>query len=418
MDVKPLSDSRAGLRLRALDTFAAMRHPNYRIWSVGQFISSIGGWMQNTAQGYLIYDLTQSTAYLGYVSFAWGVPIWLFSLYGGVVADRVSRRTMLFFTNTLLMSLSFIISGLIFAGVVQPWHILVMAVLSGVANAFDGPSRNGFIMELVGREDLTNAIALNATIFHLATILGPAVGGLAYAVLGPGWCFAANGLSFVAMLFALWRMHLPAHAVRQRAASALMELREGIQYALGHETIRTLLINLAVFAIFGFSLTTIIPAWAVDVLGGDVQTNGLLLSARGVGSLVAALLIASTGRKGIRGPLLSMAMLILPAATLIFAQLHWLPVSLVLMAMMGLGMLIWGNVTNALLQTEAPDELRGRVMGLFVLILFGGQPLGGLLIGNLAAQIGAPLAVTVFGMIVLGSSLMTWLRAPFLRRLK
>jgi len=407
----------ARILLSTADTFAAMRHANYRIWASGQFISSIGGWMQNTAQGYLIYELTQSTAYLGYVGFAWGVPIWLFSLYGGVVADRVSRRAMLMLTNSVLMSLSFILSILIFTHTIQPWHILVTAFISGVANAFDGPSRNGFVVELVGREDLTNAIALNATIFHLATVMGPAVGGVAYALLGPGWCFAANATAFTAMIYALWRIRVPAHAPRVRGASALVELREGIHYAVANPTIRVLLINLAVYAMFGFSLMTLIPAWAVDVLGGDVRLNGLLLSARGIGSLIAALMIASLGRRGMRGRLLNLSTFILPLATLVFAQLRWIPVSLVLIAFMGWGMLVWGNVTNALLQTETPDELRGRVMGLFVLLLFGFQPLGALVVGNLAEQIGAPVAATIYAAIVLVAALVTWLRAPFFRKL-
>lgn len=378
----------------------------------------MGGWMQTTAQGYLIYDLTQSTAYLGYVSFAWGIPIWLFTLYGGVIADRVSRRTMVMITNTIFMSLSLVVSVLIFTGVVQPWHILVMAFVSGAANAFDGPSRNGFILELVGREDLTNAIALNATIFHLATVMGPAVGGLAYAFLGPGWCFAANALSFTSMLFALWRMRIPPHVSRPHPGSALMELREGIQYAVRTAAIRALFINLAVFAIFGFSLMTLIPAWAVEVLDGDVRLNGLMLSARGIGSLVGALMIASLGRRGMRGRLLTAATIVLPVATLIFSTLRWIPLSLALMSLMGWGMLMWGNVSNALLQTETPDELRGRVMGIFVLILFGGQPLGALMIGMLADNIGPPITAALFGGIILIAAVVTWMRAPILRSMK
>ncbi len=413
-----LGSLRAGLRMRARDTFAAMQHPNYRLWAGGQFVSSIGGWMQSTAQGYLIYELTQSTAYLGYVSFTWGIPIWLFTLYGGVIADRVSRRTMLMITNAVMMTLSLVISVLVFTNVIQAWHILLMAFISGTANAFDGPSRNGFIMELVGRDDLTNAIALNATIFHLATVLGPAVGGVAYALLGPGWCFAANALSFTAMLFALSRMNIPAHVPRARVGSALAELREGIQYSWNNTATRTLLLNLVVYAVFGFSLMTLVPAWAVDVLGGDVRLNGGLLSARGIGSLVGALMVASLGRRGARGRMLSLATLILPISTLIFAQLRWIPASMALFAVMGWGMLVWGNISNALLQTEAPDELRGRVMGIFVLILFGGQPLGSLFIGALASQIGPPLAASIFGAVVLASSILTWFRAPVLRAMR
>lgn len=409
---------RAGLQTLSTNTFAAMRHANYRLWSAGSFIAAIGGWMQNTAQGYLIYDLTQSTTYLGLVSFFWGVPIWLFTLYGGVIADRFPWRTLLVITNAVLMTLSLILSALIFMNLVQPWHILVMALISGTVNAFDGPARNGFVLELVGHEDMSNAIALNATIFHLATVLGPAVGGIAYAALGPGWCFAANGLAFVAMLFALWRMKIAPFIPRVVKSSAFQDLRDGIRYSLENQHIRALLINLSVFALFGFSLMTLMPAWAVDVLGGDVRLNGLLLSARGVGSLVGALMIASLGQKNSRGWMLSVATFVLPVAVLIFAQLRWIPGTLFLLAFVGWGMLVWGNVTNALLQTEAPDELRGRVMALFVLLLFGLQPVGALLVGNLASVIGAPWAATLFAGLVLLGSIFTWLHAPFLRRLK
>ena len=246
---------------------------------------------------------------------------------------------------------------------------------------------------------------------------GEPAGGLAYAALGPGWCFATNAIAFAAMLFALWRLHIPAFVPRIRTGSAMMELREGIRYSMQNLTIRVLLINLALFAMFGFSLMTLLPAWAVDVLGGDVRTNGLLLSARGVGSLIAALMVASLGRRGIRGRLLTLGTFILPLAILVFAQLRWVPGSLVLLAFMGWGMLVWGNVSNALLQTEAPDELRGRIMALFVLILFGFQPLGALLVGSLAAQIGAPASATIFGAIVLLTALVTWLRAPFVQKL-
>jgi predicted MFS family arabinose efflux permease len=415
--VSIITNVRNGLRVYAGDTFAAMRHPNYRIWSVGQFIASIGGWMQNTAQGYLIYELTASTAYLGWVSFAWGVPIWIFSLYGGVVADRVSRRTLLLLTNTVMMCLSMILSVLIFTGIIQPWHILVTAFCSGIANAFDGPSRNGFVVELVGRDDLTNAIALNATIFHLATVLGPSVGGIAYALLGPGWCFAANATAFTAMLFALWKMRIPPRIVRARTSSALTELKEGVLFSVRNKTIRTLLANLAIFALFGFSLMTLIPAWSVDVLNGDVRLNGVLLSARGIGSLIGALLIASLGRLGLRGRMLTLATFILPVAIVVFSQLRWIPASMTLMAFMGWGLLVWGNVTNALLQSEVPDDLRGRVMSLFVLILFGGQPLGSLLIGILADWIGPPATALIFGSIILTTAVITWLKAPFLRKL-
>jgi MFS family permease len=177
-------------------TFAALQHRNYRLWFVGQLVSMVGTWMQSTAQGYLVFELTRSPAYLGYVGFAAGVPSWLFMLYGGVVADRMSRRNLLLITQTVMMILAFGLAGLTFSGLIQPWHLILLAFGLGVANAFDAPARQAFVLEMVSREDLTNAIALNSTMFNLATVIGPAVAGVAYAILGPAWCFTLNGLSF------------------------------------------------------------------------------------------------------------------------------------------------------------------------------------------------------------------------------
>ena len=175
-------------------TFAALKYPNYRLWFFGQLVSLAGTWMQSAALGYLIYQITRSPVYLGYVSFASGIPTWLFTLYGGVIADRVSRRALMIITQTSMMILAFILAALTFTAVVQPWHILLLAFLLGVAQAFDAPARQAFVLEMVEREDLTNAVALNATMFNLAVAVGPAVGGLTYAAFGHGWCFMLNGL--------------------------------------------------------------------------------------------------------------------------------------------------------------------------------------------------------------------------------
>jgi predicted MFS family arabinose efflux permease len=397
--------------------FAAFSVPNYRLWAVGSFISAVGGWMQSTAQGYLIFDLTRDPAYLGYVSFCFGIPIWLFTLYSGVIADRISRRKVLLVTNTVMMMLAALMAGLVLSGLVRPWHILVMAFLLGTANAFDAPARQGFVMDLVGREHLTNAVGLNASIFHLATMIGPAVGGLAYASLGAGYCFAANAVSFVGLLTMLGRMQLPAHIPRVRVTSAGVELLEGLRYVARDRTARVLLLNLVAVALFGFSTLSLIPAWAVNVLGGDVRLNGLLLSMRGVGSLGGALLVAFIGSRGLRGRILAAATLLLPAGLLVFSQMRSVPYALISLAVVGAGLLMWVNTSNALLQTETPDGLRGRVMGLFVLVMFGGNPLGSLFLASLASRLGEPVAVAAAGSIILTVSALTWLRASFLRRL-
>ena len=199
-------------RLSWRRTFMALRHPNFRLWFAGQLVSIAGTWMQMTAQSFLIYQLTTSPVYLGLVGFAAGLPAWLFTLYGGVVADRMSRRTMMLITQTSMMVLAFILAALTLGGVVQPWHIIVIAFLNGVANAFDAPARLAFVLEMVTREELSNAVALNSTMFNLATVIGPAAAGVAYAAIGPGWCFVLNGISFVAVIVAqtcFWRVARP-----------------------------------------------------------------------------------------------------------------------------------------------------------------------------------------------------------------
>ena len=214
------------------------------------------------------------------------MPVWFLTLYGGVVADRMPRRLLLFITQTGMMLTSFVLALLIFTNQIQPWHVLAASFFLGIINAFDGPTRQIFVIELVGKEDLTNAIALNASIFHTATVLGPTIGGIVYALAGPAWCFTFNALSFFAILIALLLIKLEPRQRVLRKGSALGQLREGLNYAVHTEPIRTLLIDLALTITLGFSVVTLIPAWASVVLGGNVQTNGLLLSGRGAGALL------------------------------------------------------------------------------------------------------------------------------------
>lgn len=399
------------------ETFAAFRHPNYRYWAAGQLISSMGSWMQSTAQGYLIYQLTQSPAYLGYISFAAGVPVWFLTLYGGVLADRVPRRLMLFITQIGMMLTALAVAALIFTGLIQAWHVLAASFFLGIINAFDGPTRQVFVIELVGKDDLTNAIALNAGIFHTATVLGPTVGGIVYALAGPAWCFTFNGLSFLAILFALTRIKPEPRPQVQRKGSAVSQLREVLAYVRRTEPIRTLLINLGITIMLGFSVVTLIPAWAVDVLGGDVKTNGLLLSGRGGGALLGALIIAFLGSRRMRGKLLAAASITLPVMLLVFMLVRWIPGSAIAMAGIGWSLIMMANVTNALVQTSVPDEIRGRVMSLYMLILNGGNPIGALVTSSAATQFGAPAAVAVNTLILGAFAAYTWLRKPFVRKL-
>ncbi len=399
-------------------TFAALQYPNYRLWFLGQLVSLVGTWMQMTAQGFLVFQLTQSTAYLGYVGFAAGVPSLLFMLFGGVIADRIARRTLLVITQSTMMVLAVILAALTFAQLVQPWHIVLLALALGTANAFDAPATQAFVFELVEREDVTNAIALNASLFNLATVVGPTVAGLTYAAFGAAWCFTLNGVSFLAVIGALLLMRLPAREMVPRAPSALTQLHEGVRYTFTHPVLRSLMAVPAVAVLFGATYATLLPAWAVGVLGGTATTNGLLQSARGAGSLLGALMIAALGYLGQRGRWLTLGMFVYPLLLLVFALVRSLPLSLAALVGVGWGGMVLYNMANTLLQTHVSDEFRGRVMSIYSMIMFGGMPLGALWAGTVAQFLGAPLTLMLSALVALVFAVLFWVRAPHLRKLR
>jgi MFS family permease len=399
-------------------TFAALKYPNYRLWFFGQMVSLMGTWMQSTAQGFLVFELTHSPAFLGYVGFAAGVPSWLFMLYGGVVADRMPRRTLLLITQTAMMALAFLLAALAFGKLVQPWHILVLAFLLGVANAFDAPARLAFVPELVEREDLTNAIALNATMFNSATAVGPAVAGVTYAAFGPALCFTLNGISFLAVIGALLLMKLVPWSPPARRASTRADVKEGVQYVIAQPMIATLIGLIAVTSLFGISFVTLFPAWAVTVLHGDATANGLMQSARGLGALVGALGIASLGRFKYKGKLLTLGTFAFPALLIVFAFIRSLPLALIMLAVVGAALILTMNLANALVQTLTLDALRGRVMSIYSLTFFGSMPIGALWVGAVAERIGEPSAVVLSAAIALGCAALIWVFAPKLRALE
>jgi predicted MFS family arabinose efflux permease len=402
---------------RIKQTFAALSYPNYRLWFIGQVVSLVGTWMQSTAQGYLVYQLTNSPAFLGYVSFANGLPVYLFSLYGGVIADRIPRRRMLVITQSTMMVLAAILAVLTFTETVQPWHIIVLAFLLGTANAFDTPARQSFVAELVDRKDMTNAIALNSTMFNIGTVVGPAFAGLVYAWTGPGWCFTINAISFIAVITALVLMKLSSFTPTERKLSTGNELKEALQFTWNNKTIRFLFLNLAVIGVFSFSLLALIPAWAVNILKGDATTNGWLLSARGAGSLIGALMIATLGSKGFRGKIWTIGYLVAPVTLVIFAYIRWLPLSLFMLAIVGWALMSSINTTNTLIQSLVSDQLRGRVMGLYALIFMGGTSLGSLFAGWVADAINEPMTVVIFSGIVFAMAVYSFVFHPEMRRL-
>jgi len=401
--------------LRWSETFAALKHYNYRLWFIGQMVSLMGTWMQSTAQGYLIYQITLSPVYLGLVGFVSGVPTWLFTLFGGVVADRIPRRTLLIITQTFMMLLAFILGVLTFTRTVQPWHILVLAFLLGVANAFDAPARISFVIEMVPREDMTNAIALNSTMFNMATVVGPSMAGLTYAAFGPAWCFTLNGISFLAVIGALVLMKIQVSIQRLRQSTAMVELVEGLRYTFKHRLILSLTGYIGMLGLLALGVLALLPVWATDVLHGDVTTNGLLISARGFGALISALMVASFARLKLRGKLWTIGTFGMPVMLFIFALVRWLPLSLAVLVVVGWFYMMITTNSNTLIQSHVPDELRGRVMSFYSLIFNGSYPIGALLAGAVAQSLGAPVTVMITAALLFVFAIAAWVFFPIIR---
>jgi len=399
-------------------TFTSLKYPNYRLWFIGQLVSLVGTWAQSAALGYLIYQLTKSPAYLGYVSFAGGLPTWIFTLYAGAIADRVSRRTLMVITQSGMMVVAIILAILTFTNLIQWWQILILSFLMGVCNAFDAPARQAFVLEMVDREDMTNAIALNSTMFNLAVVVGPALGGLIYAWVGPGWCFTINAISFIAVIIALLLMKLKPFVPVKTDRSALGDVKEGLKYVANHPSVRMLISNLFIITLFGLGIATLIPAWAVEVLGGGAATNGFLMAARGLGSLIGALTLAALGHIRFRGKIWTINSLLLPIAMIIFAYMRWLVPSLLAMAAMGFTFMMIVNLSNSMVQIRIADEMRGRVMGVFTFFFFGAMPLGSLISGWAADSIGESLTVVISAMILLVFALWVYWRQPAFRAME
>jgi predicted MFS family arabinose efflux permease len=399
-------------------TFASFGHRNYRVWFMGQSASMVGTWMQITALGFFVFELTHSPAFLGYVGFASGVPFWMLTLFGGVVSDRMQRRHLLLITQTAMMILAFILAALTFLDRIEPWHIVVLAFGVGVANAFDTPARHAFVVELVERENLSNAIALNSIMMNLATAIGPSIAGVTYAILGPGWCFMINGVSFIAVISALLMIQLKPQPLRTLKGTAFEDLKEGLHYIVSHPVIRILIVVVMVTTLFGMSFVTLMPAWAVNVLRGDSKTNGFLQSARGVGSLIGGLTNASFSRTKIRGKLLTMGSLLLPVLLLLWSAIRWLSLSLILLIGIGWALMLAINIANMLIQSHVSDSLRGRVMSTYTVSIFGMLPLGSLLYGTMAQRIGEPSTVILGSIVLLAFTGILWLRMPRLRSLE
>ena len=391
------------------DTFAAFKHRNFRLFFAGQFVSLIGSWMQSTAQGWLVYQLTGSKVLLGTVAAVGSVPMLLLSVWGGSLADRHPKRTVVLLTQTGMMLLAFAFAGLVWSGHIQPWHILVLAALSGVAMAFDMPARQAFTVEMTSREHLMNAISLNSSMFNGARVVGPAVAGLLMAQVGIAWCFLLNGLSFIAVIAGLLMMRLPKFVPPAERTSTGRHMLEGLVYVAKHRRVRILLLLFGVVGVFGWSYAVLLPAYARDLLQVDERGYGALLSANGLGALLGALTVATYGSR-VRPRLMILGGLwVFSAMLLLFAVVRWYPLVLACLAVGGWGMLLYMATTNTLIQSRVSDDMRGRVMGIWALVFGGMMPVGALESGLLSQAVGVPWTVALGALVCAGAGLVTWL---------
>ena len=415
-----LSPQVAPLRARQVripKTFAALQHRNFQLYFGGQLISVAGTWMQIIAQGWLVYELSHSDLTLGIVGFASAIPSLLVSPWGGVVVDRVPKRRLLVITQASAMMLAFILAFLAFTGVAQVWHVVVLAAGLGLVNAFDGPARQAFVVEMVGREDLPNAIALNSMMFNGARVIGPAIGGLLLATVGADWCFLINGVTFLAVIAGLLAMRIGPHNVRRAPGSPWKQLTSGLRYAYANKELLALLSLALIFSLFGISYATLLPAFADEVLHAGAAGFGAINSASGIGAVTGALIIATWGDRGQRGRWLAWANLAFPIILLAFAYTASLPISLVLAFGLGVGFMLQFTIINTLLQTHVADDMRGRVLSLDTLTFFGFAPFVNLAIGTLAETWGLSLTIGLSAVIALVLSVSVLLLVPRVRKL-
>jgi MFS family permease len=406
--------------VRAPRTFRALRHRNFRLFWWGQLVSLSGTWMQITAQGWLIYRLTGSPLYLGLMGFARYFPVLLFTLLGGVAADRFPKRTLLILTQFAAMLQALLMAVLTFTGAIEVWHILALSALLGVVQAFDTPARQAFLVEMVGKEDLMNSIALNSSVFNAARIVGPAIAGALVRAMGEAGAFTVNAVSFTAVLISLVRMNtaelLPASS-EASASTIWTRVREGVRYARREIVIQTVLVLIAVASVFGISYVALMPAFARDVLGVGSEGYGALMAAAGVGALVGALFLATWGGRFRKGRLFTVGNLLFPVSLAAFALSRSFWLSEALLVLVGFGVVLQNATANTILQTRAREGFRGRVMSLYALVFIGMFPFGDLQAGVIADLVSPPFAVGLGALISLSAALWALLKRPQLRGL-
>jgi MFS family permease len=411
---QPRPDDANSLKL----IFRALSHRNYRLFFGGQGISLIGTWMQQIAMSWLVYRLTDSALLLGVVGFTSRIPTFLLASLAGVLADRWNRHRVLVITQTLSMIQAMILAILVLTGAIAVWHIIFLSLSLGLINALDIPTRQSFVVDMIEkREDLGNAIALNSSIVNGARLIGPSVAGILIATLGEGMCFLLNGLSFIAVIFALLAMKITPKKREAQSSKVFQGLKEGFSYAFGFAPIRSVLLLLGLVSLMGMPFTVLMPIFAEKILHGGPQALGFLSGATGVGAIAGSIYLAS--RKSVLG----LGRIIVISSNLFgigligfsLSRLFWL--SLLMMLLTGFGMMVEMASSNTVLQTIVEEDKRGRIMGFYTMAFMGMVPFGSLLAGTLANNIGAPNTVMIGGVACILGSVLFAKKLPSLRRI-
>jgi MFS family permease len=390
--------------------FRAMQHRNFQLFIGGQLVSLIGTWMQTTAQLWLVYKLTNSAALLGLYGFANQIPILLLASVGGYVGDRYNRLYGVIVTQTVSMILAFVLAGLQLAHLLREWEIILIAFLVGIVNAFDVPIRQSLFVQMVGKEDLPNAIALNSSIFNGARVVGPAIAGFAIAWIGEGWCFFLNGVSFLAVIGALLAMRVSRENPQPGKESPWQSFIQGFRFAMADVPVRSALLLLSVLSLFGLQYSVFLPIFADGILHGGAKGMGFLMSSAGVGAVLGALYFA--GRTNYTGLArwIAATSLVCAVGLVIFSQSRFFLLSAAVIFLVGFAATVQMAATNTIVQSRVPDELRGRVMAVYATMFMGVQPVGSLIAGGIAKHFGAPYTLTLFGILVCVGGLIFFFR--------
>ncbi|MGC2418101.1 MAG: MFS transporter [Candidatus Acidiferrales bacterium] len=393
----------------------SLKHRNFQLFFGGQLISLVGTWMDTAAEALLVYRLTGSSLLLGTVAFAGQIPIAICATAGGYVADRFDRRKIVIATQTLSMILAGVLAFLTLTHRVTVGEVIALAAMMGVVNGFDIPTRQAFLVQMVGRDDLMNAIALNSSMFQGARVVGPVIAGIIVYKIGEGWCFFANSASYIAVIAGLLMMRVARRIPERRTDSPLRHVTEGFRFARDTVPIRALLLLIALVSLVAMPYSVLMPVFAVKILHGTARTYGMLMGATGTGALIGGLTLAS--RRGVSGlgRWVAIACGGFGTCLVLFSQSRWYLASLCVLVPMGFSMMTQMASSNTLIQVMVPDRLRGRIMGVYSIVFMGMAPLGSLLCGALAERIGAQETLTIGGAIAICGAILFAIHLPKIR---